>query len=266
MDSTDRTKIALSVVTPFHRIADLQNITSWIPAATQMGIEVVLVLDTLSEYEVSLVQTELPKNFNLIKVSSGNFGSAAHSRNAGIALATGEWIAFWDADDRPILSNFIQMIAESENYSIAKGSFSRLTEKEKKLNKGREFRIEAKTFRNIYKNANNPGLWRWAFRRKLIEGIFFPEIILGEDQLFLIQALSMVDEYLYSTSPVYEYNDLNLGSISSVEYKASNFIKSTRYSAIRARKIFGVKTKIHLYLFMMYQIRSAAKAYILGKR
>lgn len=266
MDSTYRTKETLSVVTPFHRIGDLQHIASWIPTATDMGIEVVLVLDSLSENEISLVRTALTKNFNQVKVSIGNFGSASASRNAGIALASGEWVAFWDADDRPILSNFTQMISEAKNCSIAKGSYSRQMEKEYQSKKVTEISLEVKSLNNICINAKNPGLWRWAFRRELIENIFFPEIIFGEDQLFLIEALSKVSEYLYSTAVVYEYNEANLESISSVKYKASNFIESVRYSARRIKNAAGVKTKIHLYLFIMYQIRSAIKAYILGKR
>lgn len=266
MDSTDRTKEALSVITPFHRIADLQHIASWIPTASDMGIEVVLVLDSLSENDISLVRTALKKNFNQVKVTTGNFGSASASRNAGIALASGEWVAFWDADDHPNLTNFTQMISEAKNCSIAKGSYSRQMEKENQSEKITKTSLQVKSLNNICVNTKNPGLWRWAFRRELIKNISFPEIIFGEDQLFLIEALSKVNEYLYSTAVVYEYNDANLVSISRVEYRASNFIESARYSAQRIKNANGVKTKIHLYLFTMYQMRSAIKAYILGKR
>lgn len=266
MDSTDRTKEALSVITPFHRIADLDHIARWIPTATDMGIEVVLVLDSLSDTDIKLVRTALQNNLNRLKVITGNFGSASASRNAGIALASGEWVAFWDADDRPILSNFIQMISKAKNCSIAKGSFSRQIEKDDQRAKMTTFNMEVKSLSNIYVIAKNPGLWRWAFRRELIENASFPDIIFGEDQLFLIDALSNVNEYLCSSALVYEYNDVNLESVSNVEYKASNFIMSTRYSVQKIKNAGGIKTKIHLYLFIMYQMRSAIKAFLLGKR
>jgi glycosyltransferase involved in cell wall biosynthesis len=266
MDSKDRIRIKLSVITPLHRVEDLKNISSWIPEATEMGIEVVLVLDSLNEYDISLVRRELEQNFSELKVLIGNFGSAARSRNAGIPLASGEWIAFWDADDQPNLENFLLMIAESKNFSIAKGSFSRATERKSSLDSEKQFSIELKTIRNICASASNPGLWRWSFRRELVHNSLFPDIILGEDQLFLIEALSKVNEYLYSSSVVYEYNDANSGSVSSLEYKASNFQESAKFSLRMAKRITGVKTKLHLYIFTSYQIRSAVKAFVLRKR
>jgi len=89
-------------------------------AAEKAGItvEVLVVLDRADAVTTEFFHYRVPVGWRLVPV---NFGDLGHSRNEGVRLATGRWIAFLDADDvfsvNWLLSAF--MAAENDNRLIA---------------------------------------------------------------------------------------------------------------------------------------------------
>lgn len=87
----------VSVVIPCH------NAAAWIGEALRSVAEqrfapheIIVVDDASTDDSVREVRAASPGGVKLLSV---RHGSAAAARNAGIAAATGEWIAFLDADD-----------------------------------------------------------------------------------------------------------------------------------------------------------------------
>jgi glycosyltransferase involved in cell wall biosynthesis len=263
MDLISGNKAILSVITPFHRISDLEYLTYWVSEALAENIEIILVLDSITKGEKIRVVDGLPRNSTLLRIIEGEFGSAAIARNHALKIATGKWITFWDADDRPNIQNVLELIRLADNQVVLKGAFQiRSTSSQApKI----ELSVQKMDTGDAISNARNPGLWRWIFQQDVIRDIEFPKIELGEDQLFLVRALSRVNSYLDSSLQVYEYNDTNQSSVSKVRYSVSNFHKTWNF----ALREFSITTKfpsrIHLLVFILLQFRSAARAFLLGK-
>ena len=263
MDITEKRKISLSIITPLHRISDLQFLISWVPEALNENVEVILVLDSLSESERIQILSSLPQNPDLLRITHGKFKSAANSRNHGLKQASGEWIAFWDADDRPVINSSLALIGSAMNQTVLKGNFRRKSDRVS--NEIMESSVQTLDMRSVFSIAKDPGLWRWIFHNDVLNGVEFPNIEIGEDQLFLIRVLSKRDSFLNSSLVVYIYNDLNLNSISKSYYAASNFFKACCLAAREMSTLRKMPSRTHLLLFILFQIRSAFRAVAIGK-
>lgn len=105
--------VRVSVVIPtFNRSKDLANLLGDISSQSEKSLEVLVIDDGsddrhIAQYE-SLVQN-FGKCFHFVKRGQGNAerGPGA-SRNRGIALATGQYIAFCDDDDRWLASDHLE--------------------------------------------------------------------------------------------------------------------------------------------------------------
>ena len=88
---------------------------SWLPLVAQQNLEVVVILDEFSQ-QVSpgfLTKIDACKSPSLL-VLRGQFGSPGLARNHGLDKVSGRWIAFWDSDDLPNPSSFIEMIEQAQ--------------------------------------------------------------------------------------------------------------------------------------------------------
>lgn len=194
----------LSIVVPIWNMnGKLKNLTSWMDEALRLNLQVILVEDTSNR----MPTTELDELFaihtdgNLVRVS-GEFGNPGSARNAGKELASGEWIAFWDADDvgfpqkaldvllrADLNCDLIVLSSETRDWSTS----NLLAENHVNPHSG-----------NISQVAGRPGIWRMIFNSKFIEKATFPPYRMAEDQVFLAQIvcknpnIRFYDEITYS--------------------------------------------------------------------
>ena len=213
----------LSVIVPVYNVKEyltacvesilFQTFTDW---------ELLLVDDGSRDGSAGLCD-ELAKGDSRIRVIHQENGGVSSARNAGIAAATGELLAFVDADDfiHPRMYEKL-MNAMTGECDIVFCRFVRSYEDRTVYHRETQLEALAKTpwdySRIIYEFhfAQTQGqteadtvfgsAWRSLFRRDIVteNGISFPEgIALAEDRLFLMAYLrhcrtgSLVDEYLY---------------------------------------------------------------------
>lgn len=89
----------ISVVIPSrNRPAMLREAVESVIAQTHREIEIIIVL-TGADRETTLAARELEKRYPAIRVLETEPRNLAATRNAGLALASGEWVAFLDDDD-----------------------------------------------------------------------------------------------------------------------------------------------------------------------
>ena len=128
-------------------------------------------------------------------------------------------IAFCDCDDLPYLANIINSIATSnKNSQILIGSF----EIEKlDLVENQTPNSELVTNKEWETIANNPGMWRWIFKRGLASTVRFPKSSMGEDQYFLIQILAFEPEIEFTSKVLYRYR---FGTVNSLTQSKNNLV------------------------------------------
>ena len=199
-----------------------EYIKQWLPFIDFTKFQVIIVQDNLKK-SVALELQEITNaladidNGNLI-VETVAYKNIGKSRNAGLRLAIGEWIAFWDSDDIPEPSLFSKMVgaAVKAEADLAVGQFSEKNETgEVILRNGMD---------SIPDLITDPGIWRLAFRRSIIEEIQFPGYSMGEDQVFLYRALQNIGHIQWFDFCVYTYRVGNPNQITNQPAKLSELV------------------------------------------
>ena len=203
-------ELLLSVIVPVGDMAGkLQFLESWSPKVNQFPIEVIVIhdqtfLEVGTEIRELLRKLASPK-FILVEGVFGNPGSA---RNAGLDIAAGEWIAFWDSDDSPSIENIWKAVQEAdEQDEILIGDFTVFDLQSLVI------RAPTRIVDSLNSVAMNPGIWRMIFRSEIIGPTRFPSLKMGEDQVFLSYLGFASRRLRFIESVFYQYN---LGSPSQL--------------------------------------------------
>jgi hypothetical protein len=225
---------SLSIIVPIHKPSNgVENFASWIRNPTLLESQIILVHDA-SDGEAFDPIKELCAGLSNVTFLDGIQNSPGLTRNLGLDQADREWVTFWDFDDRPNPSAFLEMLNKtiSEKSSIGIGAFSVCTNKEKVSTSSKElFRSQHPL--NLYDLMINPGIWRWVFSRSLIGDTRFQSTKRGEDQLFLAEIdafeynLTLYDQTVYT----YFIGDENQLSM-NIEYESELFFTAEKFLRI----------------------------------
>lgn len=181
------------------------NLIQWLDCQDITLVDVIVVLD---EADASIEQkTEANKSFLTFGINtiSGDFGSPGLARNAGLCVSTSDWVAFWDADDLPLIGNFLHMVkrADLHGFDVCVGGYIL-----KNVMSGSTEYHELPRVNYTDKLptllGKDPGIWRFAFRKVVIEKEF-TKIKMGEDQIFLLENNVFNSEIHVEHSFVYCY-------------------------------------------------------------
>ena len=198
--------IVIPVLMPSNHLQELRKHLN----RTCDRIQLIYVLDYAKNHnpDHGLDFSNSPKE----KFVSGSFGSPGEARNAGLKICTSDYVIFWDVDDLPEVETTCTVLRELkiESPEALVGKWTPLDDKKMVLgNQPTDV-------------GNNPGLWRWIFRRSLIGHTKFSDLMWGEDQLFLAEILvknpniSWVDEILY------RYHNKSSNSLTSRTYNSKD--------------------------------------------
>jgi glycosyltransferase involved in cell wall biosynthesis len=179
--------IKLSVVIPITRMSGkLQNLEETLRSSHNPQTQMILVHDIQDEGTgpelLDLIDAINHPNLFLIE---GKYGSAGLARNAGLSEAKGQFVIFLDGDDIGKLDVLEGSLEESDQFlgAIAYNfSYSR---------SGHTYNVENSedVEANLDLAVSWPGIWRWIFVRSQLKHEF-SDLLMGEDQLFLIKNLS----------------------------------------------------------------------------
>jgi glycosyltransferase involved in cell wall biosynthesis len=181
------------------------QITHWLSNPSLAKFEIILVIDSDSievKAQVDYIAGKL-REITQVTVLISNERNPGGTRNIGLKHAKGSWITFWDCDDTPRPSEFLEMISFASKVSadVAVGSY--------KTNwdlGSRNYPIhQIGNLTTLESIALNPGLWRFAFRAELARQFQFPGISMAEDQVYLSKVLSESKNIFVQNQIVYEY-------------------------------------------------------------
>ena len=158
------------------------------------------MLDCPTPEMLHYIEKMLPRSGNIsVEVFIGKFSGPARARNEGLKGVTTPFIAFWDSDDQPDIEKIVRMVNETDlnRSSLIIGGFEILTNG----STPRKFRTSSLT-----QVATNPGLWRCLVSTSLLNGITFPDLRLGEDQVFLAKILESGPKVIFKDEILYRYH------------------------------------------------------------
>ena len=189
MGTQNRVISTLSVIVPVARMSGrLLNLSKWLQEleliliTTDIPCEIILIHDIQDENTSGELKLLINK-FSKIKIifNEGFYGSPGLARNAGIEIASGEWLTFWDSDDIPQVEDFYLMVqvADGSKSECAVGGFTAIHETT------RESKSHLLSKNYLKEIAINPGIWRFAFKRNELKGLWFSSLLMAEDQIFL---------------------------------------------------------------------------------
>ena len=242
----------ISIILPTNHLdLDLDTIATWAMELDPTEWELILVVDE-GKQDFSPELARLSKIERTIKLDivRGSFGNPGSARNAGITRAKGNWVVFWDSDDLPNPQATSRMVnrAELVGADVAIGSFlvnskRHLTPKAK-LNKTSNIKL-------IKHLTSNPGLWRFCIKAEVVRGVQFPNLRMGEDQVFISLINFSSEKILISDEVVYNYNSLNPSSLTNT-FEAAAELEMT-IKELMNRILGGETNKLGRYfLFRMY--------------
>ena len=218
----------VTVIVPVKNMSGrMNNMSTWLQQAEDFSFEIIFVNDNSTDSTFAEL-VDLKKQFGSlsIQVVSGEFLGPGGARNAGLSLAQGQWVVFWDSDDAPYPAAFIDMIksATSRDLDYAVGSWIESPNTENKRSTLRAA-THGVTLRKL---IEYPGIWRWAFKRSAIGNIRFPSVLLGEDLVFLSKLQIRFSRVYRHREPVYAYstgNDWQLTSEKSIRKNSEGLLQ-----------------------------------------
>lgn len=169
------------------------------------NIEIILVDNGSTDESAKIIKSMAKKDRRIISIYEKNKG-VSFARNAGLKVATGEYIMFVDGDDwvdSDYVSYFVDMIHKFDGkvamnlsvYSIGKDN---LTYK-KPIAVPAEKAIEW-----IYSGKINVAVWNKIYKRSVLNELKFSnDIWFGEGMLFNIECLQRLDKVVIGSKKVY---------------------------------------------------------------
>lgn len=205
-----------SVIIPVrNRESEIKNCVESVINQTYKDFEIIAVDDGSTDNSGKILD-EYAKKYDFIKVLHKPNGGAGQTRNVGIENADGEYFLFLDDDDEWKADLLERVNAFYGCDVIAFGHFTVYTKKTFKTvlseSKSKDV-LEGVTLLEKA-GALNP-VWNKAYKRELVNGVYFPEENSCEDIIFNCEVFKKVNSVAILKDALYVYNrkqDLSLAN------------------------------------------------------
>ena len=244
--------IKVSVISPiYNREQWVENLLNNLQSQTLKEIEFIIVDDGSSDktYELLQAKTKGDNRFQIMK-SPENKGPY-HARNIGLAQAKGEYIGFFDCDDK-IPKDYFESLyeqAKAESADIVYGIYNNIPHRIKKI----------QSMSDKFKVLKNGAIWDKLYRKEYLDTnhISFTEGLYTADNLFILQAFLQTDNIVLTGSPNYEYKlqEDSIGKDETKQAKRKKDILEVLQKALVLRDTQSL-TEDALYEYERFLIRS----------
>ena len=225
----------ISVIIPaYNSESTLESCVASVLDQTYRETEIVIVDDGSVDGTLKM-GNRLSSIYNNVRVESIKHAGPSAARNAGLRLARGRYIAFVDSDDRihpeylatlhslmlvhgaDISAVTYQMVASNKLSDSNKPyAYKQICTNDSKANVKVYSSAEAVADLLYQKHLDSSQCCK-LFRRKLIEGLYFPEDCrVYEDLLFVYQAFCRSEKIVWTDKQMYYYHKTADGQMDSV--------------------------------------------------
>lgn len=206
MEHRTSAPLLISAIVPIAGFPNgMKQIESWISNSDLRSFEVILVIDSEEEKTHDETQriAEILRDMATVKVLTSTARNPGGTRNLGLSSASGNWVVFWDCDDTPNPSRFLEMIKQAiqVNADMAIGEYAIQSRVNRSVST-----FNGTTAENLLETiALNPGIWRFAFKSKLAKKFNFHDMRMAEDQVYLASILETKPNLFIFKEHVYTY-------------------------------------------------------------
>lgn len=189
----------ISIIVPIYKVEQyLDRCIQSIVRQTYQNLEIILV-DDGSPDNCSQICDEWAKIDSRIKVIHKENGGLSDARNAGMQIATGEWIGFVDSDDwiHPRMYEKLHETMENKEADISVCQFVKRTDiNEKDFEVGTNtvhevvYQTEAALKELILDRAVKQVVWNKLYRRDVLQDIYFEVGKYNEDEFWSYQVIA----------------------------------------------------------------------------
>ncbi len=222
----------VSVIVPIYKVEKyLGKCVDSIINQTYKNLEIILV-DDGSPDNSGKICDEYAKKDNRIKVIHKENGGLSSARNAGLDVATGEFIAFVDSDDR-IHLDFVEKLyraIKEENADIASCYVESFIENKNKIERrvyvNKKIVVEGKgEFKYYYhlgKKSSNV-VWNKLYKRHIFETLRFINGRVYEDRAIYLHLLAQSEKMVFIPEVLYTYT-VRSGSTMRSDFDEKKFL------------------------------------------
>lgn len=221
----------VSVIVPIYKVENymLKCIDS-ILSQTLTDLEIILVDDGSPDH-CGEICDEYEAKDSRVKVIHKKNGGLSDARNAGLVIATGEYIGFVDSDDyiTPEMFKLLVELCEKNHTKIAGCDLAYVYDNSSK----KEIRstYEEKVFisQDFFKKMLDvkcflrTGVWNKLYKAELFKTVRFPNGKLFEDVGTMYKLIFQVDRISYASVPCYLYLKHRAGAITSGKYSEKEY-------------------------------------------
>lgn len=199
----------ISVIIPVYQVEKyLDKCVESVINQTYQNLEIILV-DDGSPDRCSAMCDAWAERDSRIKVIHVKNGGAGKARNIGIAASKGDYIVFVDSDD--FVSPFIyeRMLQEFDSkVDIVECDYDIVESEEtifKVMGSRKEFTTEEAMREHIQDHFFKQVIWNKMYRRNVVEGNFFPEGKLIDDEFWTYKVIGNAKQLIHIDDCLYAY-------------------------------------------------------------
>lgn len=255
----------ISVIVPIYKVEDyLHRCVDSIINQTYTNLEIILV-DDGSPDDCPMICDEYAEKDNRIRVVHKKNGGLSDARNAGIDIATGEYIMFIDSDDfvdiemmesmmKNMIDNNVDMVVCNIKYVYEDREVVKYNQADRILD-----RYEAME-EYLKDGVVQAVAWNKLYKKSLINDMRYKVGKTNEDEFFTYKVVDKTDKIYYNSRSFYNYiqrdssimGKYSIKRLDGVEasYERLNFIKE-RYPDLYEKE---KKTFINLCIYSYQMI------------
>lgn len=213
-------KDVISVIVPVYNVAAyLRECLNSVLGQDYEKLEVILIDDGSKDGSGAICDDYAAKDSRVKVIHQENAGAAA-AKNAGLRIATGEYLSFVDSDDtlEPGAYAYMLGLLQDSGADVVQCAFRDVYvgRCEDQIFRGGRLEEDRLSYLSrLPEDWTCSLLWNKLYKRKLYEGIFFEEGHRIDDEYFTYQGIMNAEKILCDDKVVYNYRRRVSGAMAS---------------------------------------------------
>lgn len=225
----------ISIIVPIYNVEQyLYDCIESIINQSYQELEIILVDDGSTDSSPQICDNYAVKD-SRIKVIHQQNGGLSQARNAGMQIATGDFISFVDSDDLLSINFYKTLLTflKKEDVDIVECGFVRFKDKDELMNISHEGFYDEfnanKALELLLKEDLKQVVWNKLYKIKLVRNLYFEKGRIHEDEFWTYKIFARANKMIKISHPLYYYRQQDK-SIMAEDYSIK------RLSGIDARE------------------------------